>query len=65
MQEDQRKWKIQKIELYDASHEKNDGKYVNNNVKVIIVYIFSLDYIFLSDLKLSSYGFDVFICIFQ
>ena len=38
MQEDRRKGKVHRIELWDAAHKKKSGRYSTNKVKLVMVY---------------------------
>ena len=37
VQEDRKKGKVHRIELWDAAHKKKNGRYSNNKVKIVMV----------------------------
>lgn len=43
LQEEQKKGKVHRIELWDKAHMKKDGRYANGNVQIIMVLFLSYD----------------------
>lgn len=43
MQEDEKKGRVHRIELWDKAHTKKDGRYANRSVQIVMVLFLSYE----------------------
>ena len=41
LEEEQKKGRVHRIELWDKAHMKKDGRYANRNVQIVMVFFLS------------------------